>query len=142
MRYLGYVLGAALLAGCGLGDSSASGKTGAQDQAAVDRLRPVGTLPPGVAEESGERGREVYRQGCVMCHGEQGEGTQLGPALADASWSGGRTGAFEEIAAVVRDGTAAASDSFPVPMPARGDGTLTDADVQAVAAYTFSISRP
>jgi hypothetical protein len=36
----------------------------------------------------------------------------------------------------------AAPDSFRVPVNPRGDGTLTDAEVRAVAAYAYSIGRP
>lgn len=113
---------------------------GAKADAEPDDLAPVGTLPSGVERSVAEEGRELYRKTCIVCHGEQGGGTLLGPSLTDGQWLGGRTGTLDEIAALVRDG-AAASDSFPVPMHPRGDGTLTDGQLRAVAAYTYSIAR-
>jgi mono/diheme cytochrome c family protein len=123
------------------GGTAAGGAASAQEGEEV-RLRPVGTLPPGVSTEAGEKGRDVYERTCVMCHGEQGEGTRLGPSLTDAEWLGGRTGSFEEIASVVRDGAVPDSTRYPAPMHPRGDGSLTEDEVRSVAAYTYSIAHP
>jgi mono/diheme cytochrome c family protein len=136
-----WVLLAALVAGCGFwSKEGTTEETGVQDTVQL-RLPPVGTLPPGVGAEVGDQGREVYERSCVMCHGEQGEGTALGPSLTDAAWLRGRTGTFEEIVGVVRDGVESDSAGYPVPMNPRGDGTLTDDEVRAVAAYAYSIAH-
>jgi polyvinyl alcohol dehydrogenase (cytochrome) len=66
-------------------------------------------------------GRAVYRARCASCHGGSGEGSS-GPALEDVA---DRLSA-EETATVVRDGRGA--------MPG-WDGTLSDADIDAVVAY-------
>jgi len=92
-----------------------------------------------VTAAQGGEGRRLYRAACVMCHGEAGEGTQLGPSVVDAAWSRG-SGAFEEIITVVAEG-APATEEFGVPMPPRGNGALTDAQIRAVAAYTYSLAR-
>lgn len=86
------------------------------------------------ARENESPGQRLYRQSCIMCHGEGGRGTQLGPALAGAA--GGAPG----VAAAVRDGVAA-SDSFPVPMPPRGDGTFTHAQIDTVSQYVATLAR-
>lgn len=100
---------------------------------------PVGVLPPGVTREVGEQGRELYLKACVMCHGENGGGTALGPSLTDRTWLEGN-GSFDEIIAVTRDGVETPKE-FPVPMPPRGDGSFTDEQIRAVAAYTSSIAN-
>lgn len=99
----------------------------------------VGVLPPGVSRDVGEQGRELYLRACVMCHGENGGGNALGPSLIDRQWLQGN-GTFEEIIAVTRDGVAEPKE-FPVPMPPRGDGSFTDEQIRAVAAYTSSIAN-
>ncbi|HEX8673482.1 MAG TPA: cytochrome c [Longimicrobium sp.] len=100
---------------------------------------PVGVLPPGVPREAGEQGRELYLKACVMCHGENGGGTALGPSLTDRTWIEGN-GSFDEIIAVTRNGVATPKE-FAVPMPARGDGTFSDEQIRAVSAYTSSIAN-
>lgn len=100
---------------------------------------PVGVLPPGVPREAGEQGRELYLKACVMCHGENGGGTALGPSLTDRTWTEGN-GSFDEIIAVTRNGVSTPRE-FPVPMPPRGDGSFSDEQIRAVAAYTSSIAN-
>lgn len=100
---------------------------------------PPGQLPQGVTAAQGSQGRQLYRGTCVMCHGEAGQGTQLGPSLVDDQWSQG-TGAYEEIIRVVTDG-APGTEQFGVPMPPKGNGRLTDEQIRAVSAYTFSLAR-
>ncbi len=147
MRRGRWAAGAALaLLAAGACDRGGARPAGGQDAGApagthVDSGAPVGrVLPQGVTREVGEDGRKLYVRACIMCHGEQAGGTQLGPSLTDLEWTGGRSGTFEEITAVVRDGVPEPAD-FPVPMPPRGDGSFTDAQIRAVAAYTYSISN-
>jgi len=119
------------------GGSSAPAKTAEAGQPPA--AAPVGVLPPGVTREAGEQGRELYLKACVMCHGENGGGTALGPSLTDRTWIEGN-GSFDEIIAVTRDGVETPKE-FPVPMPPRGDGSFTDEQIRAVAAYTSSIAN-
>jgi mono/diheme cytochrome c family protein len=109
------------------------------DEARVEEGPPPGELPPGITAEQGAEGGRLYRTACIMCHGENAEGTQLGPALATGEWARGG-GSFDDIVEVVTEGAPAAGD-FLVPMPPRGDGTFTDDQVRAVAAYAYSLSR-
>ena len=128
------VAGALLLAGCGGGQGD-----GARASAPASRGgEPSSTRA--AREDDDSPGAKLYREGCIMCHGEGGRGTQLGPSLADAQWRRARGGAPDQIAAVVRGGVPD-PDDFPVPMPARGDGTFDNEEVAAVAGYVQSLSR-
>jgi mono/diheme cytochrome c family protein len=144
-RRIGWTAAAAVLVlgACGRGRPPAEAESGTE--AAADKGRPVaaaavGKLPPGVPNEAGQQGQELYLRACVMCHGENAGGTPLGPSLTDREWLEGN-GSFEEIIEVVRNGVATPKQ-FAVPMPPRGDGSFTDEQVRAVSAYTYSIANP
>jgi mono/diheme cytochrome c family protein len=132
----------AAVSGCDREAARAGGgaaKDGPPDVAPGDSGPPPGQLPQGVTAAQGGQGRGLYRSACVMCHGEAGQGTQLGPSLVDDQWSQG-TGSYEEIIRVVTDG-APATEEFGVPMPPKGNGKFTDEQIRAVSAYTFSLAR-
>jgi mono/diheme cytochrome c family protein len=105
--------------GGGEGDSSASGP-GAGRRAEREK------------DES--PGATLYRGSCIMCHGERGAGTQLGPPLAGA----GR--AAEQVAAAVRDGVPT-PQTYPVPMPPRGNGSFDDEEIRTVSEYVTTLAR-
>lgn len=69
--------------------------------------------------------RELYQQRCSACHGDDGRGAS-GPSLAGVADRLDR----DEIADVVRDGRTG--------MPA-WEGTLTDAEIDAVVAYVDDV---
>lgn len=146
MRNVRWMMTAALLlavfSGCdrsGGGGGASKGDNPKGAAAPGDSGPPPGQLPQGVTAAQGNEGRALYRSTCVMCHGDNGEGTQLGPSLVDDTWTQG-TGAFEEITNVVTQG-APATEEFKVPMPPKGNGALTDDQIRAVSAYTFSLAR-
>ena len=124
MRMRGGVLAVAvvLLAACG------------DDRDAGRPARQRGTAASAAADEPATPGAALYRRACVMCHGERGAGTALGPALND------RRREVDEVARVVESGAPADSAAF-TPMPPRGDGTFTDQDVRTVAEYVRSLAR-
>ncbi|HEX2079284.1 MAG TPA: cytochrome c [Longimicrobium sp.] len=131
----------AVFSGCDRGGGGRGGQKGADGaDAPGDSGPPPGQLPQGVTVQQGDQGRRLYRETCVMCHGEGGRGTQLGPSLVDSEWSRG-AGTFDEVIQVVTEG-APATEQYGVPMPPKGNGTFTDEQIRAVAAYTFSLSRP
>lgn len=101
---------------------------------------PVGVLPEGVSAEAGREGRRLYSRACVMCHGERGEGTQLGPSLVDGEWTHAEGGGYAAVVEVVRAGVPEPAE-FPVPMTPAGDGTFTDDEIRAVAAYAWSLAQ-
>jgi mono/diheme cytochrome c family protein len=146
MRNVRLITAAALLlavfvSGCDRGGQGGGGGRQAEKgaEAPGDSGPPPGQLPQGVSADQGSQGRALYRTACVMCHGEGGGGTQLGPSLVDNEWTRG-SGSFEEIIQVVTAG-APATEQFGVPMPPKGNGTFTDAQIRAVSAYTYSLAR-
>jgi len=125
MRTRGWlVVAAALLAACRGGDGDAP-RSAAQG----------GSARPAAADEPASPGRDLYRRACVMCHGERGTGTPLGPALND------RRREAAEVARIVEAGAPAADTASYTPMPPRGDGTFTAQDVRTVAEYVHSLAR-
>lgn len=113
-----------LLAACGR-DGGEAGRSAGQGER---------TTPAAQEEETASPGAALYRRACVMCHGERGAGTALGPALND------RRREVADVVRVVETGAPADSAAF-TPMPPRGDGAFTDQDVRAVAEYVRSLAR-
>lgn len=77
---------------------------------------------------------------CFTCHGAEGAGTAIGPALNDGEWLH-----FDEppdadrLAALVGSGVTQLV-RFPAPMPPRGGSSLSDEEIRAVTAYVLSLS--
>lgn len=85
------------------------------------------------------RGREVYMQTCVACHGPDGRGNGIlaqliGADAADLAGEGMSETTAEQIAEIVAEGGGYA-------MPAWG-GMLSDSEIRDVASYTKSLSEP
>lgn len=106
-----------------------------QAQAASD------SLPPGVTPAMVTRGKAVFTGPgiCFACHGMAAEGVS-GPSLADTTWLHSR-GEYDKIVQLVLTGVDAKASKSGVIMPPRGGSSITDADVRAVAAYVWSLSR-
>jgi mono/diheme cytochrome c family protein len=78
---------------------------------------------------------------CYVCHGPAGKGVAgLGPDLTDKEWLHG-DGSVTLIAKVVTDGVLKPK-KLPAPMPPKGGGQLSDAQINAVAAYVHSLGQP
>lgn len=120
MRGCGTMLALVAVAACGGG--------GAKDGATA--MRGGDPAPDHAASPGGQ----LFAGGCAPCHGARGQGTQIAPSLADS------TRATETVARVVETGVATA-ESPHVPMPARGDGTWTDAQIRTVADYVTSLGK-
>lgn len=112
----------------------------AHEEAVAGAGPPPGQLPENVSEEEGREGRRLYGEACVMCHGREGEGTQLGSSLVDGEWRLAEGGSFEAIVQVVQAGVEE-PEEFPVPMPAAEAIRLSPEQVRAVSAYAYSLSR-
>lgn len=95
-------------------------------------------LPEGVSFELAEEGQALYPV-CGVCHGMEGEGTQLGPSFRDPEWIHG-SGEIQEIAEITRTGVAD-PEEFSIPMPVLGGGRFDARQVQAVATYVYLLSR-
>lgn len=78
---------------------------------------------------------------CFSCHNLTGKGYPgVGPNLTDAKWLHA-DGTLASIETVIRAGVAKPKESA-APMPPMGGAQLSDAQVKAVAAYVWSLSRP
>jgi mono/diheme cytochrome c family protein len=99
----------------------------------------VADLPEGVTAEMVEQGQQLYGGICSACHGPNGTGSAIGPALNDQDWIH-IGGTYAELVQIITDGVAVPR-RFAAAMPARGGGTYTDEEVRSIAAYVYAISR-
>jgi mono/diheme cytochrome c family protein len=76
---------------------------------------------------------------CYACHGQDGKGSAVGPDLTDGEWLN-TDGSLEGIVKTIKSGVPSPKKA-PAPMPPMGGSTLTDEQVQAVAAYEYSLSH-
>jgi mono/diheme cytochrome c family protein len=98
------------------------------------------TLPEGVTPEMVAQGEQIFNQQiCMSCHGVNGVGSPLGPALNDQEWLNA-DGSYESIMNVVRTGVAQPKQA-PAPMPAMGGIQLTDDQLRQVSAYVYALSH-
>ena len=100
-------------------------------------------LPDGVTKEMIEQGKAVYGGAgiCSSCHGPAGAGIpSLGANLTDAEWLHS-DGSYDGVVKTVMDGVTAQASSSGVPMPAKGGTNISDDDVNAVAAYVWTLGK-
>ena len=115
----------------------------ATDEAAGDAAAGADvTLAAGATQEQFDQGQALFtgQAGCQACHGPNAQGTTLAPDLTDAEWLNVSGPDMGEIAEVIRTGVPS-PQQFPAPMPAMGGASLTDAQIQALAAYVASIGQ-
>jgi mono/diheme cytochrome c family protein len=106
------------------------------------QLLSLDSLPPGVTPEMVSRGKAVFEGagGCFNCHGPEAMGL-LGPNLTDSDWWHVQ-GSYLAILRQVLSGVPAEESTIGIAMPPRGGSMIDDADVQAVAAYVWTLSHP
>jgi mono/diheme cytochrome c family protein len=100
-------------------------------------------LPEGVTQAMVEEGKAIYNGAgiCMSCHGPAGEGIpNLGANLTDDEWLH-VDGSYESIVDNIMTGVTAQESSSGVPMPAKGGTAITDDQVNAVAAYVWTLSK-
>jgi mono/diheme cytochrome c family protein len=101
--------------------------------------------PAGVTDAAITLGDSIYHSGgCQRCHGQQGVGGNNGPSLVAGAWQQ-HAGSYDEIVGTITNGVPReklkdATRRFPMG-PRGGPMNLDDAQVRAVAAYVWSISR-
>lgn len=100
------------------------------------------SLPPGVTIDMVARGKVVFEgEGlCANCHGADATGL-LGPNLTDADWWHAK-GNYLEIVTQILGGVPPEKSTNGVAMPPRGGSSISDAEVQAAAAYVWALSHP
>jgi len=96
-------------------------------------------LPAGVTQAMVDEGQNLFAATCSGCHGPAGAGTPACPTLNDAQWIN-ITGAYPEIVTTITNGVPAPKQ-HAAPMPPKGGGSFDDAQVKALAAYVFALSR-
>lgn len=75
---------------------------------------------------------------CFVCHGPAGKGVNgLGPSLTDKEWLNA-DGSLPSLQKVILEGVPKPR-KMPAPMPPKGGGQLSDAQVRAAAAYVWSL---
>jgi len=101
-----------------------------------------GQAPEGATPEMVAQGQQIFagKGNCFTCHGPQATGTPLAPNLTDSEWINITNGEWAEIQTVVRNGVPTPKQ-HPSPMPPMGGAQLSDQEVQAVAAYVYSVSH-
>jgi thiosulfate dehydrogenase len=90
-----------------------------------------------VAQLSRTRGKSLFLEKCAACHGNDGQGVQIGdkkagPLWGPASWNDGAGAArVYTLAGMIR-----------YSMPYLNPGSLTDEEAQHLAAFINSMPRP
>jgi glucose/arabinose dehydrogenase/mono/diheme cytochrome c family protein len=104
----------------------------------------TGPVPQGATREMVTLGERVYRgqvggAPCAACHGETAQGTSLGPDLTGKKWLWS-DGSFAGIAKTITDGVPQPKQ-YRSAMPPMGGAQLTTDQINAVAAYVWSVSH-
>lgn len=100
-------------------------------------------LPPGVTPAMVDRGRQVYVQArlCSGCHGPRGTGVPgLGPDLTDGDWRL-VDGSYRSLVERIGLGVTAERSALAIPMPPAGGARLARNEIEAVAAYVWTLAR-
>jgi mono/diheme cytochrome c family protein len=98
--------------------------------------------PDWITVERVEAGLRLYhtKGACATCHGELGVGTPDGPQLVNGWWKLG-PGTDEWLRHITRHAGWGSPSRTGDPQPMRGPTVLDSAEVSAVAAYVWNISR-
>ena len=100
-------------------------------------------LPDDVTEEMVSQGREIFHGNglCYTCHGQDGKGMpNLGADLTDSKWVH-NDGSYQGIVGTIQSGVTAEQSTSGTPMPPKGGSNISDDQVNAVAAYVWSLSH-
>lgn len=99
------------------------------------------SLPAGVTKEMVNKGKTLFGGAglCLACHGADGKGG-VGPNLTDQQWLH-NDGSFEALVKLITAGVPLNDSKTGQMMPPKGGSAISEADVQAVAAYVWSLSR-
>jgi mono/diheme cytochrome c family protein len=103
-------------------------------------------VPPGVTAATIAEGKTLFEataSNCARCHGADTKGTTRGPNLSDSTWSQ-IDGSYPEIARIINEGVPAGKVKSPYTVtmrPKGGSASLTDAQVNSIAAYIWSLSH-
>jgi mono/diheme cytochrome c family protein len=134
--------GAALLAAAllvpSLGGSALVGLDGSAAYAATGQERPAAATPENI-----QKGQELFTSAkCVSCHGEGGKGKgSMTADMTTGEWKFAEGGSFDALVKVIKEGLTKEQTGGKIAMPAAASRNLTDDQVTALAAYTWSLSH-
>ena len=116
---------------------NAGAQAGAQESANLP-------VPRGATRSMVELGDRVYHgqvaaATCAGCHGNEGQGTPLGPDLRSGKWVWSN-GSLSGIERTIRDGVLKPKN-YRSPMPPMGGAQLTRQQLRAVATYVWALSH-
>jgi mono/diheme cytochrome c family protein len=101
-------------------------------------------LPAGVTAATIAEGKTLFEtqtNNCSRCHGIDAKGATRGPNLSDSTWLH-IDGSYPEIVRIITQGVPAAQlKSFQNPMPPKGRANLTEAQINSIAGYIWSLSH-
>ncbi len=127
--------------------SSSSGDAGPPEGMHADAGRAdSGSLPvpTGATKDEVSLGDRIFHGEvadgtCAGCHGSDAKGSPQAPSLVNGNWNFG-DGSLKAITQTIANGVPK-PHNYSDPMPPRGGAPLSDADVNAVAAYVWAISH-
>jgi glucose/arabinose dehydrogenase/mono/diheme cytochrome c family protein len=127
--------------------SSSSGDAGPPEGMHADAGRTDSSLlpvPTGATKDEVALGDRIFHGEaadgtCAGCHGSDAKGSPQAPSLVNGNWSFG-DGSLKAITQTIANGVPK-PHNYSDPMPPRGGAPLSDADVNAVAAYVWAISH-
>jgi glucose/arabinose dehydrogenase/mono/diheme cytochrome c family protein len=100
-------------------------------------------VPPGSSASMVALGERIFHgetgATCIGCHGRNGTGSTLGPDLTSGQWSWS-DGSVNGIAEAIRKGIPEPRQ-FRSPMPAMGGAQLSADQLNALAAYVWTLSH-
>ena len=99
-------------------------------------------VPPDATRQMVELGERIYRgqaggAACTGCHGDNGQGTPLGPSLTGKKWLWS-DGSYAGIKKTITTGVSQPKQ-YRSPMPPLGGAQLNPDQVSAIAAYVWSL---
>ena len=132
-------------AACGGGEGGAPAAESAQPAAESTAAAPAPAvdipLPEGVTPEMVAQGQTIFTGAgiCYTCHMPGGVGGPLAPDLTDDEWIN-IDGSYDAIVQLVTTGVPEPQQHPGIMLP-KGGSSISDAEVRAVAAYVWTLSK-
>lgn len=140
------LIAAAAIAACSSGTKTASSAPSPTSGSGAAAKATTSGMPAGVTTAMIAEGDSLFHaSGCVRCHGADAKGAQNGPNLTGPTFLH-VNGTYQDFVRLITSGVPADSikdTAHRFPMRPRGGGQhpLTDEQVNAVAAYVYSLSH-